>query len=155
MKYAVGILLLSFLVGGVAYVYNHRQLQPNAGLPMKTITIGETSIQVEVASNDEQREQGLSDRTSLKVDHGMLFIFDPARKVGFWMKDMNFSIDMIFADEEGSVVKIVSNASPESYTDRQPPQTFPSDVPVRYVLEVPAGYANARGIAIGQKIVVQ
>jgi len=122
---------------------------------MQTVTIGETKIQVEVTSTDAQRQQGLSDRTSLKAGHGMLFIFDPAQPVGFWMKDMHFSIDIIFADDEGSIVKIVSNASPESYSNQQPPQRFFSDVAIRYVLEVPAGYAEAQGVAIGQKIVVQ
>jgi uncharacterized membrane protein (UPF0127 family) len=155
MKYAVGILIAFFLVGSLAYLYNHRQPQPNPGLPMETITIGSTSIQVEVASNDEQRQQGLSDRASLAAGSGMLFIFDPARKVGFWMKDMRFSIDMIFADEQGTIIKIDDNVSPESYFDRQPPEIFPSGVPVRYVLEVPAGYSQKKGIAIGQKIVVK
>lgn len=122
---------------------------------MQTIIIGATKINVEVASTDAQRQQGLSDRASLAKGHGMLFVFDPARKVAFWMKDMRFSIDMIFADEQGLIVKIDADASPESYFNRQPPETFPSGVPVRYVLEVPAGYAASQGIAIGQKIVVQ
>lgn len=122
---------------------------------MEIITVGGKEIKVEVASNDTQREQGLSDRTSLENGHGMLFIFDPARNVGFWMKDMHFSIDMIFADEQGVVVKIDRDATPESYFNKKPPQIFPSDVPVRYVLEVPAGYSETVGIAIGQKIVVK
>lgn len=156
VKYTVATLAVVFLIGLSAYLYAHTtQLQPNAGLPMQTITVGGKNINVEVASNDMQRQQGLSDRTSLEVGHGMLFIFDPARMVGFWMKDMHFSIDMMFADDQGSIVKITSHASPESYSGQQPPQIFSSDVPVRYVLEVPAGYAEAQGIAIGQKIVVQ
>ncbi|MBY0473156.1 DUF192 domain-containing protein [Patescibacteria group bacterium] len=157
MKYIVAALIIVFSLGVCVYLYNAHttQLQPNPGLPMKIITIGEKSIQVEIASNDAQRQQGLSDRTSLATGRGMLFIFDPARKVWFWMKDMYFSIDMIFADDKGSIVKIVRNASPESYSQHQPPQIFPSDASVRYVLEVPAGYVEAEGIAIGQKIVVQ
>ena len=155
MKYTVAAVSILFLIGVTAYLYNNQQSQPNPGLPMKTITVGGKNILVEVASKDAQRQQGLSDRTSLAPGHGMLFIFDPARPVGFWMKDMHFSIDMIFADEQGVIVKITAHASPESYSGQQPPQTFPSDVPVRYVLEVPAGYAEAQGIAIGQKIVVQ
>ena len=155
MKYAVITLVVLFLLGVAAYLYNSRQPQPNAGLPMRTITIEGKNIQVEVASNDAEREQGLSDRMSLAVGHGMLFVFDPSRQVGFWMKDMRFSLDMIFADETGSIVKIDADVSPESYFGQQPPEIFSSGVPIRYVLEVPAGYAKATGIAIGQKIVVQ
>lgn len=155
MKYAVPILVCVFLLGVVAYLYNAQHTQPNPGLPMQTITIDGKNIKVEVASTEVQREQGLSDRTALPTGHGMLFVFDPARKVAFWMKDMKFSIDMIFADEQGVIVKIYKDASPESYFNQHPPQIFPSEMSVRYVLEVPAGYAEAQGIAIGQKIVVK
>lgn len=158
MKYVVYSLVTLFVLGVVAYSYNTRHNSAsiaNPGLPMKTLTVGGKKLTVEVASTNTQREQGLSDRTSLEPGHGMLFIFDPARPVNFWMKDMRFSIDMIFADEEGSIVKIDADASPESYFNQQPPEMFPSIIPVRYVLEVPAGYVRAQGIAIGQKIVVQ
>lgn len=166
MKYVVVTLIALFLVGTGAYMYNNGRapMSPaatlNAGLPMQTITIGTTTLQVEVASNDVQRQQGLSGRASLPVtaqglQTGMLFVFDPMRTVGFWMKDMRFSLDMIFADDTGSIVKIYRNATPQSYFNHQPPETFSSGVPIRYVLEVPAGYAKRVGIAIGQKIVVQ
>ncbi|MBY0293713.1 DUF192 domain-containing protein [Patescibacteria group bacterium] len=155
MKYAVPILVCVFFLGVVAYLYNVQHTQPNPGLPMQTITVGGKNIKVEIASTEFQRDQGLSDRTALPVGRGMLFVFDPARKVAFWMKDMRFSIDMIFADEQGVIVKIYTNVSPESYFNQKPPQTFPSGTPVRYVLEVPAGYVEAQGIAIGQKIVVK
>ena len=151
MKYAPYVLAALFVVGMVAYMYNNQR----SDLPMKIITVGGKEVEVEVASTDAQREQGLSGRTSLDAGHGMLFIFDPARTVGFWMKDMHFSIDMIFADEQGTVVTIYENVSPLSYSGKQPPERFLSRVPVRYVLEVPAGYVQGQGIAIGQKIVVQ
>ncbi len=157
MKYLVATLIVLFLGGVLAYVYNNH-LTPevyNAGLPVETITIEGKQIQVEVASTDEQRQQGLSDRTSLASGHGMLFVFEPQRKVGFWMKDMHFSLDMIFADKDGSIVKIDSGVTPESYSNHNPPEIFSSGVPIKYVLEVPAGYAESTGIAIGQKIVVQ
>jgi uncharacterized membrane protein (UPF0127 family) len=158
VKYLVATLVILFLGGVVAYMYNNH-LTPtatyNAGLPVETITIDGKNIQVEVASTDAQRQQGLSDRPSLAEGHGMLFVFDPERKVGFWMKDMHFSLDMIFADKQGTIIKIDTNVTPESYFNHNPPEIFSSEVPIRYVLEVPAGYAKSVGIAIGQKIVVQ
>jgi len=122
----------------------------NSNLPMEIISIGPTTLQVEIASTDAEREQGLSDRTSLVPGHGMLFVFDPPKDVSFWMKDMQFSLDMVFADADGVITKIDTNVTPASY-----PELFPSGSPIMYVLEIPAGYAAAHGIAIGQKIVVQ
>lgn len=122
----------------------------NRDLTVKTIAIGSALIEVEIADTDAERELGLSNRSSLRAGTGMLFIFDPAKKVGFWMKDMRFSIDMIFARKDGTIVNIARVVTPDSY-----PKIFPSLGEVRYVLEVPAGYSDIVGIAVGQKIVVQ
>ncbi|HVY72768.1 MAG TPA: DUF192 domain-containing protein [Candidatus Paceibacterota bacterium] len=118
---------------------------------METVSIGGVLIDVEIASNDEQRELGLSNRASLAEGKGMLFVFDPPRDVGFWMKDMNFSLDMIFANTDGVILNIAHDVSPDTY----PNQLFHSAGEVRYVLEVPAGYAEKEGIAVGQVIEVR
>lgn len=122
----------------------------NRDLDVKTIAVGSALVEVEIADTDAERELGLSNRSSLRSGTGMLFIFDPPRQVSFWMKDMRFSVDMIFAKKDGTIVNIVRNVPPESY-----PTMIPSLGAVRYVLEVPAGYAKNVGIAVGQKIVVQ
>jgi uncharacterized membrane protein (UPF0127 family) len=122
----------------------------NPNLPVETITIGHTTLGVEVATTDPQRELGLSNRTSLENGKGMLFVFEPPKVTRFWMKDMRFSIDMIFADADGVVLNIAHDVAPETF-----PATFASKGLARYVLEVPAGYAAQAGIAEGQKIVVQ
>jgi uncharacterized membrane protein (UPF0127 family) len=57
---------------------------------------------------------------------------------------------MVFADETGSIVTIAANTTPDTY-----PQTFHPTKPAKYVLELPAGFSSAHGIAVGQKIVVQ
>lgn len=80
----------------------------------------------------------------------MLFVFDPPKQASFWMKDMRFSIDMVFADAQGVITAVHENVAPDTY-----PKTYTANTPSRYVLEVPAGYAALRGISVGQKIVVQ
>ena len=119
-------------------------------LPTKQLTINTTTLTVEMATTPQQEEQGLSGRTGLAEGAGMLFVFDPPKTPGFWMKDMRFSLDIIFAKEDGTIVTIYKNISPDTY-----PQHFSPSEAVRYVLEVPAGFAAAHAIAEGQKIVVQ
>jgi len=119
-------------------------------LPTTTVTIGNTTLLAEVATTPEQEERGLSGRPGLAEGAGMVFIFEPMKTPGFWMKDMRFSLDIIFANTEGTIVTIHQNVSPATY-----PKAFRPSEPVRYVLEVPAGFVAAHGIAEGQKIVVQ
>ena len=123
-------------------------------LPTKTISINGASIIVELATTDAQRMQGLSGRASLADGRGMLFVFPQPSTDGFWMKDMNFALDIIWADRAGIITTIASNVSPDTYKT-VPPQHFSPTMPSSYVLEVPAGFAAAHGIAVGSKIVVQ
>ncbi len=108
------------------------------------------TVVAEVAMTPQQEEAGLSGRASLQEGAGMLFYFTPPRVVGFWMKDMKFSIDMLFVDETGEIVTIESSVAPQSY-----PTVYRPLRAVSVVLELPAGYAKTNSIAVGDKIVVQ
>ncbi len=150
-------LIVAILVGGIAFGF-YRTIPPidtsatetMATSTITTVTIGQATVQVEVEDTDASREQGLSGRGSLPEGNGMLFVFDTPGNYGFWMKDMNFSLDMLFIDAAGTIVTIAPNASPAGY-HLNPPQVFGPAAPVLYVLEVPAGFASAHGIAVGQK----
>lgn len=115
------------------------------------VTIGDTTIRVEVADTSAKRVQGLSGRTGLAEGEGMLFVFEEEGSWSMWMKDMRFAIDIIWVTKDGTIITIAKNVSPETY-----PQTFFASEPTaRYVLEVPAGFVDRHSIAEGQKIVVQ
>ena len=100
----------------------------------KIITINGTSIEVEIADTSRTREKGLSDRKGLDDGRGMLFIFDSPAQYGFWMKDMNFAIDIVWIDENYRVVDIKENISPDTF-----PQVFYPARETKYVLELPTG----------------
>ena len=114
------------------------------------LTIASTTVLAEVVSTEATREQGLSGRTSLLEGSAMLFVFDSANLWGIWMKDMQFSIDILWADAEGTIVTIEENVSPSTY-----PTSFRPASPSLYVVELPAGFIAAHGISLGSKIVVQ
>lgn len=102
------------------------------------VTWGNTTIRAIVADTQEKRSKGLSNTTQLKPYTGMWFLFSKEDKYGFWMKDMNYPIDIIWIDASLSVVHIVRNAQPDSY-----PAIFTPTKKALYVLEVPAGTAEA------------
>lgn len=102
------------------------------------------SITVDIADTEELRSLGLSGRSRLAPNRGMIFIFDKPGFYGFWMKDMRFPIDIIWLDENWKVIDITANAKPSSY-----PESFIPMSPAQYVLEVPAYFSTRHNIKIG------
>lgn len=102
-----------------------------------------------VANTSREREQGLSNTHSLNSSNGMFFVFDEADEHGFWMKDMEFSIDIIWINEENQIVDMMENVSPDTY-----PQVFKPEVPVKFVLETVAGWAKENGVDIGDTVII-
>lgn len=108
------------------------------------LSIKGTYLSVEVADTAEKHQRGLSKRPSLANGEGMLFVYDQPLTPSFWMKDMNFSIDIIWIGEDKKIVFIHHNVIPDTF-----PQTFSPPSPVKYVLEVQSGFSKARGISSG------
>lgn len=119
-------------------------------LPTTALSVGGTEIVAEIAATPAQQEQGLSGRAGLLPMHGMFFVFNHSDRWGIWMKDMRFSLDILWADENGRVITVEQNVSPSTY-----PQSFYPQAPALYVVELPAGFIAAHSIAIGSQIVVK
>jgi len=98
-------------------------------------------IKVEIATSSEALEQGLSGRISLPTNQGMLFVFSEVGNRGFWMRNMSFPIGIVWINKDKVVVGVNSDVDPSSY-----PNMFFPPSPIRYVLELNAGYANKNGI---------
>ena len=96
-------------------------------------------IHVEVADTLWKRRLGLSKRSNLKKNWGMLFVFDKLEAHHFWMKDMNFALDIIWLDNH-RIVDIIKNVKPVK-SDEIPPILKPLS-PANFVLEIAAGRAN-------------
>ena len=111
------------------------------------VLVGNVEIEIEIADTPAERSQGLSGRRSLAENEGMLFVFDSSQIVSFWMKDMRFSIDIIWVSEELAIVGIEKNLSPATF-----PQTFSPTEPVKYVIEINAGWADNNNIGVGDSI---
>jgi uncharacterized protein len=107
---------------------------------------GVHAFNVELATNDAERERGLMFRKSLPEGQGMLFDFKRDQPVSFWMHNTYISLDMIFISSDGRIVHIAQNAKPLS------DDLIPSTAPVRAVLEVIAGTAQKLGIATGDRV---
>ena len=112
-----------------------------------TVQVGGKTVRVTVADTPETRQKGLGGRNGLAPDEGMLFIFPQDGKYGFWMKDMKFPIDMLWLSGTRRVVYMAQNVSPDTY-----PEVFAPTRPARYVFELPAGYAKAYTVGVGDEV---
>jgi hypothetical protein len=112
-----------------------------------SVQIGGQNVKVDLALTALAQEQGLSGRMSLAENQGMLFVFDTPGKYDFWMKDMNFPIDMIWLGEDMHIVYIKKDARPELYPETYGPSA--SDGNVKYVLEVSDGFADKNNLKVG------
>ncbi len=101
---------------------------------------------VEIARTDEERRTGLMHRRHLPEGRGMLFDFSPPQEISMWMKNTYISLDMIFIDADGRILRIAEDTEPEST------RIISSRGPARAVLEVIAGTARKYGIAPGDRV---
>jgi len=101
-------------------------------------TIPATQFTLETAQTPEQKQIGLMYRETLDTFHGMLFVFQDDTNVGFWMKNVNFSLDMIFLDKDYKIVDIFTSVPPckeKDPTQRACP-TYSPNSPYRYAIEL-------------------
>src|SRR3989338_7722426 len=101
-------------------------------------------IFIELADTPATQEKGLSGHKPLLPDEGMLFRFESPGTKTFWMKEILFSLDIIWLDPEWRVLSYVENETPESY-----PALFRSPSNTQHVLEVNAGFVAERKVVAG------
>ncbi len=102
---------------------------------------------IQVAESIDEQKKGLSGRTTLGVNEGMLFIFNTKLIPNFWMKDMLMSIDIIWISDN-KIVDLSSELVPESYPDN----SYSPQYPVNSVLEVNAGFIKKNNLKVGDML---
>ena len=109
-------------------------------------------ISVEVADTVEKRSLGLGKRSGLENGWGMLFVFEKRKQHGFWMKDMEFPLDIIWLDNH-RIAYIFRNVQPAKSGVIPPVMTHP--VAGNFVLEIDAGLADELKLQVGQRLKYQ
>ncbi|MFT6796326.1 MAG: uncharacterized membrane protein (UPF0127 family) [Maribacter sp.] len=104
-------------------------------------------LNIEIAESDYETQTGLMYRKGMERNQAMLFIFPEAAIHSFYMKNTAFPLDIIFIDENQKIASFQENAEPFNQNG------LPSQVPVKYVLEVNAGLAEEWLLEIGDRIV--
>jgi uncharacterized membrane protein (UPF0127 family) len=140
----IGIMGLTFLFsvwfgsGGKSDFFEHElTVRVSEGLELDT----------DVSSTSNERTIGLSKYQSLNDNQAMLFVFDELGLYSFWMRDMNFPIDIIWLNENKEIISIKEGADPSEY-----PQSYYPEGDSLYVLETVAGFVRKNNLQKGQKL---
>jgi uncharacterized protein len=139
--YVVGIVIIALAWAGgghditnFAPYYIQRALGKSA-----TVQVHGQTFKVEVERSNRAKAKGLSERRLLVQGRGMLFLFDTPGAYEFWMKDMRFSIDIVWI-RSGKIVDISRNV-PAPKAGESPAKVQPRAL-VDTVLEVNGGAAS-------------
>jgi uncharacterized membrane protein (UPF0127 family) len=148
------VLLLSALLVGTLQPHAVRAVeQPTlSGFARSTLEIrsraGRHWLKVYLAQSNEQQMQGLMFVRDLPADEGMLFPLATPRIMTMWMKNTLIPLDMLFIDASGRVACVRVKAVPQSL------DLISCDKPVKAVLEIGGGQAAARGLAVGDSVLI-
>jgi uncharacterized membrane protein (UPF0127 family) len=100
------------------------------------------SLKIEVAATPAARAKGLSGRSELASDSGMLFDFEGDTATAFWMKDTSIPLSIAFIGSNGKVLAI-EDMKPNNLTTVAPHGNY------RYAIEVNQGWFKDHGIRPG------
>lgn len=103
----------------------------------------EIPIFLEFAKTDEEKSLGLMQRSHLRENSGMLFIYPVKERIKIWMLNTLIDLSVAFLDENGVILEIHElKAYPEKMKEKTPDIRFfleksvKSSVPVSFALEM-------------------
>ena len=121
--------------------------------PMGTIMVDDVALQVMIADTEPRRVRGLMFEDPLPYDQGMIFVFEESGLYSLWMLNMQFPLDMIWFDENGSIVHIEQNVPPcKTATEIMACQSIVPSGEGIYILEVTSGFIKEFNITKDSKL---
>ena len=153
--FLITVTMVLSMVGGVlapgASTSGSQVVAPSS-LQTAEITVGGVPLTVELAYQPADRALGLGYREELAAGTGMLFLFEAPAPRSFWMRGMQFCIDVVWIEND-VIQGAAESVCPEPLgTADVDLASYFSPVPVSYVLEVPAGWLDANGLGIGTPV---
>jgi len=126
------------------------RVAPRAADTLVMLPDGST-VHVELAKTEAERNYGLMERTSLPQGRGMLFIHDHSGEYPYWMYHCKIGLDIIWMDESHRIVEMSPNTPPckgKSSTC----SSYGGHARSIYVLELPVGSIKAHDLQAGQTV---
>jgi uncharacterized membrane protein (UPF0127 family) len=104
-----------------------------------------------IADDDDKRESGLMYIEKMPEEVGMIFVFEKARELGFWMKNTLIPLQIAFADHAGKILVLHEMTVADSMLSNDLP-TYQSHGEAQVALEMNTGWFTRHKIKAGDKI---
>ena len=144
------VVLLTLISTTIAHATDEVVRAPDYAIAQIRLTPANSStsitFSVKLAVTPSQHAYGLMFSPPLPAKNGMLFLFEDLKPRTFWMKNTPISLDMLFFDDRGRLVTLISNAKPNNLT------LLHSRLAARYVLEIGGLEAERLNIKIGSRL---
>jgi hypothetical protein len=150
LRLILSVVLLPALVSACAQDQKVPKVAPRPADTLVMLPDGST-VHVELAKTEAERQFGLMERTSLPQGRGMLFIHDQPSRYSYWMYDCKIALDIIWMDQAHRIVEMSPNTPPCKGKSDTCPSYGGKETSI-YVLELPVGSIKAHQLAVGQTV---
>lgn len=147
----VALLLLTILPAQAKSLRKPQTL-PVAESVQDTLHAGGAVLTFDIADDDQERTHGLSGRTSLDWNHGLLFVFPDDSRRSFWMIDCHFDLDIAYLSADGTIRDIQTMVVQPGAAPRDLRRYPSATSDIRYALEVNRGWFADRGLEVGMRL---
>lgn len=112
-----------------------------------------TRLEAELMTTPPERSRGLMFRSDAEFppDRAMVFFFDEPQLLSFWMKNVNFAIDIVWLSAEGRVVHAEHDVPP---CRAEPCPTYAPMQKAQTVVELHRGTIAKEGLKLGDALAV-
>jgi uncharacterized membrane protein (UPF0127 family) len=152
------VAVVAVAVGG-SVMFSGSGCEKEQDAMVQTVPIAGRSFHLELALDNDVRFLGLSNRTNIEPDGGMLFVFPRAMQLNFVMRDCVIPIDIIFLDGSGRVVAMHAMVAedPKGATESATAydarlHKYSSRFDSQFVIELAGGTLGSLNLAEGQLI---
>ncbi|MDX2108730.1 MAG: DUF192 domain-containing protein [Verrucomicrobiota bacterium] len=111
-----------------------------------SLQIDSTTVKAQIAVLASERQQGLMYRESLPEDSGMLFVFDKAQPLSFYMRNTRIPLDIGYFTADG-VLREVYQMYPGDENSVKSRNTA-----IQFALEMNQGWFARKGLRPGAKL---
>jgi uncharacterized membrane protein (UPF0127 family) len=104
-------------------------------------TISGVPVKLKIAANNTTQMKGFMHEDEPEDDRGILFLYDNEIPLQFWMKNVNFPLDILFFD---SNMNLINNYTMDSYNGETDVdlKRYNSERPAQYAVELKSGWCN-------------
>ena len=150
----VPVIISSIIIGVLGMMFVPLDIKNrNLDFSVGTIKIDEKIMNVEVADSDSERQRWLMFRyEKLEPNSGMLLVYDKPDLYSVWLLNIRYPLDLLWFDQQGSLVYAVKNANPCNNILDPSTCTFKSTKPSKFILAASSGFIQQNNVTFNSKI---